>query len=171
MQRIFIKECFLFMMESVCRVKWFTTGPGNVANVYLMAERFKWKCGSGWDNSQKTSILRVSTHWWSDGKSVAMLVEDTSRIPCTDNPTERKSCISPPQLFKFLSPRHVERGKQGDMAFETCTVKYRRQNKRELFFLISTMTLLSFTRDIQPSWSSAKWIYNKKNNEHWRQIH
>jgi hypothetical protein len=27
MQRIFIKKCFLFMVESVCCMKWFTSGP------------------------------------------------------------------------------------------------------------------------------------------------
>jgi hypothetical protein len=26
-------------------------------------KRLKRGCGSGWDNSQKTSVLRVSTHW------------------------------------------------------------------------------------------------------------
>jgi hypothetical protein len=30
MQRIFIKICFLFMVGSVCRIKWFTTGFRNV---------------------------------------------------------------------------------------------------------------------------------------------
>jgi hypothetical protein len=34
-----------------------------VANVSLMTRRLKRMCGSGWDNSQKTSKLRVSTHW------------------------------------------------------------------------------------------------------------
>jgi hypothetical protein len=29
--------------------------------------------------SQKTSILRVSTHWLSDGTNISMLVEDISR--------------------------------------------------------------------------------------------
>jgi hypothetical protein len=33
------------------------------ANVSLMTKRLKWSCGSGGDNSQKTSMLRVSTHW------------------------------------------------------------------------------------------------------------
>jgi hypothetical protein len=28
-QRIFVKKCFLFMVGSVCRVKWFTTGSRN----------------------------------------------------------------------------------------------------------------------------------------------
>jgi hypothetical protein len=39
----------------------------------------KRRCGSGWDSNQKTSILRGSAHWWSDGTSVSMLVEDVSR--------------------------------------------------------------------------------------------
>jgi hypothetical protein len=34
-----------------------------VANVSLMTKRFKRRCGSGRDNSQKTSVLWVSTHW------------------------------------------------------------------------------------------------------------
>jgi hypothetical protein len=31
------------------------------------------------ENSQKTSILRVSTHWQSDATSVLMVVDDMSR--------------------------------------------------------------------------------------------
>jgi hypothetical protein len=34
-----------------------------VANVSLMTKRLKRWCGSGRGNSQKTSVLRVSTHW------------------------------------------------------------------------------------------------------------
>jgi hypothetical protein len=34
-----------------------------VAKVSLTTKRFKWRCGSGWDNSQETFRLRVSTHW------------------------------------------------------------------------------------------------------------
>jgi hypothetical protein len=34
-----------------------------VANVSLMKKRFKYMYGSGWDDSQMTSMLRVSTHW------------------------------------------------------------------------------------------------------------
>jgi hypothetical protein len=33
-----------------------------VVNVSLMTKRLKRRCESGWDNSQKTSVLRVSTH-------------------------------------------------------------------------------------------------------------
>jgi hypothetical protein len=32
-----------------------------VANVSLMTKRLKRRCGSGWNNSQKTSVLRVSS--------------------------------------------------------------------------------------------------------------
>jgi hypothetical protein len=46
-QRIFMKKCFLFTVGSVCRVKWFTSGSKNVANVSLMTTRFKWRRGSG----------------------------------------------------------------------------------------------------------------------------
>jgi hypothetical protein len=35
-----------------------------VANVSLMASRLKRRCGNGWDNSRKTCMLRVSTHWF-----------------------------------------------------------------------------------------------------------
>jgi hypothetical protein len=34
-----------------------------VADVSLMTKRLKLRCGCGWDNSQKTSTLRVSTYW------------------------------------------------------------------------------------------------------------
>jgi hypothetical protein len=34
-----------------------------VANVSLMTKRLKRSCGSGWGNSQRTSVLRVSTRW------------------------------------------------------------------------------------------------------------
>jgi hypothetical protein len=53
-----------------------------VANVSLMMKRLKRRCGSGGDNSQKTSMLRVSTHWQSDGTSVSVLMENMSRIKC-----------------------------------------------------------------------------------------
>jgi hypothetical protein len=72
MQNILIKKCFLFMVGRVCRVKRFTTGSRNVAVVSLMTKRLKRRCGSGWDNNQKTSVLRVSTHWQSDGTSASM---------------------------------------------------------------------------------------------------
>jgi hypothetical protein len=34
-----------------------------VANVSLMTKMMKRRCGSGWNNSRKTSMLRVSMHW------------------------------------------------------------------------------------------------------------
>jgi hypothetical protein len=48
-QRILIKKCFLFTVGSVYRVKRFTTGSRNSLKDVPV--------------SQKTSILRVSTHW------------------------------------------------------------------------------------------------------------
>jgi hypothetical protein len=53
-----------------------------VAEVSLMMKRLKRMCGSGSDGSQKTSMVRVSTHGQSDGTSVSMLVKDTSRNDC-----------------------------------------------------------------------------------------
>jgi hypothetical protein len=43
-------------------VKRFTAGSRNVANVSLMTKRLNRRCGSGRDNSRKTSMLRVSAH-------------------------------------------------------------------------------------------------------------
>jgi hypothetical protein len=40
-----------------------------VENVSLMTKRLKRRCGSGWDNSQRTSMMRVATHWLRDGTS------------------------------------------------------------------------------------------------------
>jgi hypothetical protein len=51
----------MFAVGSVCRVKSFTSMLRNVANVSLMTKRLKRRCGSGRDNSQKTTMLRVST--------------------------------------------------------------------------------------------------------------
>jgi hypothetical protein len=81
-QKIFIKKRFSFTVGSVCRVKRFTRGSRNMENILFMTQRFKLRRGSGWDNSRKTSILRVSTLWYSDGTSVSMLVEDMSRNKC-----------------------------------------------------------------------------------------
>jgi hypothetical protein len=39
------------------------SGSTLVAIVSLMKKRLKWRCGSGRDDSQKTSMLLVSTHW------------------------------------------------------------------------------------------------------------
>jgi hypothetical protein len=47
MQMIFIKKCFLFTAGSVCRVKPFTNGSSNVANVSLMTKRLKQRYRSG----------------------------------------------------------------------------------------------------------------------------
>jgi hypothetical protein len=63
MQRIFIRKYFLFMARSVYRVKRFTSGSRNMAKFSLMTKRLKRGCISGRDNSQKTSMLPVSTHW------------------------------------------------------------------------------------------------------------
>jgi hypothetical protein len=62
-QKTFIKKYFLFTDGSVCRVKRFTTESRNVADFLLTTrlKRLKRRRGSGWDNSQKTSMLRVST--------------------------------------------------------------------------------------------------------------
>jgi hypothetical protein len=62
MQSIFIKKCVLFTVGSVCRVKGFTTGSRNSQGRSKVAD----DALSGAEvaeNRQKTSILRVSTHW------------------------------------------------------------------------------------------------------------
>jgi hypothetical protein len=38
----------------------------------LITKRLKRRCGSGWDNSWNTSVLRVSTPWYRNGTSVSM---------------------------------------------------------------------------------------------------
>jgi hypothetical protein len=53
-----------------------------VANVSMMTKSLKRRCGSVWDNSQKTSVLRVSTHCRSDRSNISMLVEYMSRNKC-----------------------------------------------------------------------------------------
>jgi hypothetical protein len=45
--KTFIKKCSLFIVGSVCRVKQFTAGSRNVANVALMKKRLKRRCGNG----------------------------------------------------------------------------------------------------------------------------
>jgi hypothetical protein len=49
-----------------------------------MTKKLKRRCRRGSDDSQKTSVLRVSTHWWGNVTSVAVLVEHTnmSRTKC-----------------------------------------------------------------------------------------
>jgi hypothetical protein len=69
-------------MFPVYCVKRFTAGSRNVTNVSLMTKRLKRRWGSGCDNSQQTSVQRVSTHWLSDGSSVSVLVEDMPRNKC-----------------------------------------------------------------------------------------
>jgi hypothetical protein len=46
-RRIFTNKCFLFMVGSVCRAKWFTTASGNVAIVSLITKMLKRRCRSG----------------------------------------------------------------------------------------------------------------------------
>jgi hypothetical protein len=46
-----------------------------VANVSVMTKRLKRRCGSGRYNTENTSVLRVSTHWYSDGVSGGRYVE------------------------------------------------------------------------------------------------
>jgi hypothetical protein len=57
------KEMFLFTVGSVYRVMRFTAGSRNVANFLLIMKGSKRRCGSGSDNSQKTFMPLVSTHW------------------------------------------------------------------------------------------------------------
>jgi hypothetical protein len=68
-----------------------------VENVSLMTKRLKRRCGNGWDNGQKISVLRVSTHWQSDGTSVSMFVKDMSRNKCFSQVR-----ISHVLLFRFI---------------------------------------------------------------------
>jgi hypothetical protein len=60
-------KCFLFTVGSVCRIKWLTTGSRIFSRTF---ESCRWCptrspylfCDRS-NNSQKTSMLRVSTHW------------------------------------------------------------------------------------------------------------
>jgi hypothetical protein len=52
-----------------------------MVNASLMMRRLKRRCGSGWDNSQNTCMLRVLTHWWDYETGVSVLV-DMSRTKC-----------------------------------------------------------------------------------------
>jgi hypothetical protein len=82
MQRILVKKCLPFTVRSVCRVKRFTTGSKTWRTFHW------WRTGWNGDTEvakttiKKTSMLRVTTHWQSDGTSVSTLVEDMSRIKC-----------------------------------------------------------------------------------------
>jgi hypothetical protein len=53
-----------------------------VADFSLMTKRLKQRCRSGWDNSKKISVRRVSRHWWSDGTSISVLVGNMSSDKC-----------------------------------------------------------------------------------------
>jgi hypothetical protein len=48
------KKCFLFTVGSVCRVKRFTTEW----ETFSLMTKLKRSCASGFDNSQKNSVLR-----------------------------------------------------------------------------------------------------------------
>jgi hypothetical protein len=64
------------MVGSVCHIKWFTTGSRNSLKVEKVEMGVqKWLK----QQSKKTSVLQVLTHWQSDGMNVSMLVEDMSR--------------------------------------------------------------------------------------------
>jgi hypothetical protein len=82
MPRMLMKKCFLFMVGSVCRVKQSQLGREILWRTFKSRRWWPTRCGSGWDNSQKTSVFRVSTHWESDGTSVSKLVDDMSRKKC-----------------------------------------------------------------------------------------
>jgi hypothetical protein len=49
LQRIFKKNCFLFMVGRVFRIMQFTTGW----QTFCWWQRLKQRCGSGWDNTQR----------------------------------------------------------------------------------------------------------------------
>jgi hypothetical protein len=82
MRRIVTKKYVVFTVGSVCRVKRFTTRPRNSLKDVRKLQMMKRRCINGWDNRQKTSMLRVSMHWLSDGTSVSVLVEYMSRNKC-----------------------------------------------------------------------------------------
>jgi hypothetical protein len=59
MLRILINKYFLFTVGSVCHVKQFSRSGKR----FVDDEEIETGCESGWDSSQKTSILLVSTDW------------------------------------------------------------------------------------------------------------
>jgi hypothetical protein len=71
------RNVFCLLLEVF--VAW--TSSALMVDVLLM-KRLKRKCGSGRDNSRKTPVLRVSTHWYNEETSVSMLVEDMSINIC-----------------------------------------------------------------------------------------
>jgi hypothetical protein len=56
------------------------------------------------DNSQKTSVLRVSTNWKSNWTSVSMLVEDLSRNKVFSRIKYRMFCVLYPFVTYLLTP-------------------------------------------------------------------
>jgi hypothetical protein len=88
------KKSLLFRVGSVCRVRKFTTESRNSIKDVRKPEIRKRRCGSGWDNSQNTSMLQISTHWESDGTSVSMLVERMSRNECFFLPDSNVKCFT-----------------------------------------------------------------------------
>jgi hypothetical protein len=58
-QRIFINKYFLYTAGSICGVKRFTTGSRNSLKDVWKLQMRKRRCGSGWDNSQKTSMMGI----------------------------------------------------------------------------------------------------------------
>jgi hypothetical protein len=65
MQWLFINKCFLFTVESVCRVKRFTTGSRNChlgGKYFADDEEVETEVRKWLGPSQMTSTLRVSPH-------------------------------------------------------------------------------------------------------------
>jgi hypothetical protein len=72
---ILINKWFLFTVGSVCRVKRSSLGGKRFADdEEVVTEVRKWL-----RQQSETSMLAGSTHWYSNGTSVSMLVEDMSR--------------------------------------------------------------------------------------------
>jgi hypothetical protein len=78
MKTAFIKNCFLFTVGNICRVRRSCLGDKRFADdEELETEVRKWL-----RQRQEISMLRVSTHYKCDGTSLSMLVEDISRNKC-----------------------------------------------------------------------------------------
>jgi hypothetical protein len=90
-------QCFLFMVGSVCGVKRFTTESRNslkdVRRSHMITDQVALVRKSLRQQS-KISVLRVSTHWSSDGINLSMLVEDTSRNKCFFFPNSNVTCFT-----------------------------------------------------------------------------
>jgi hypothetical protein len=67
-----MKKRFLFTVESAYHVKRFTTGWKISLKYVQESQMMERRYGSGWDNSQKTPMLRETAHWQNDGTSVSM---------------------------------------------------------------------------------------------------